>query len=219
MRAREIRLIRFGFDGSLDGGGRFTGTRRRGFGSRGGIGSGGLRGGRIQPVLQQISDIALDQFQLIQAQVGIGNGKDVAGLGLFVNENAVAIADELLLDLQDSFAFEHDGQDITGGRVLRIVLLDELAQEGLGGLFLDGVGDRRRGLVNALPMGNEPAATLGIGEFILPAGGADVGAAEFGFFVDQQGVIRFFVGERLAADFTAVAARLYVPLGNQALPA
>jgi hypothetical protein len=219
MRARENRLIRFGFDGCLDGSGRFTGTRRRGFGGRGGVGSGGLRGGRIQPVLQQISDIALDLFQLIQAQVGIGDGKDVAGLGLFVNENAVAIADELLLDLQDSFAFEHHGQDITGGRVLRIVLLDELAQQGFGGLFLDGVGDRRRGLVNALPMGNEPAATLGIGELILPAGGADVGAPEFGFFVDQQGVIRFFVGERLAADFTAVAARLYVPLGNQALSA
>jgi hypothetical protein len=32
-------------------------------------------------------------------------------------------------------------------------------------------------------------------------------------------VIRFFVGERLAAYFTAMAARLYVPLGNQALPA
>jgi len=167
-------------------------------------------------MLEQRRDIALDQFQLIQPQIGISDGEDIAGLGLFVNENALAIANNLFFHFQNPFALEHHGQDVSRRGMLRIVLLDELSQKGFGGVFLDGLGDGGRRFVNALPMGDKPAERLGIEKFRGPAGGTDVGAPELRFFFNEQCVIRFFVGKRPSAHFTAMPARLYVPLSNQA---
>lgn len=136
---------------------------------------------------------------------------------MFVNEHARAVANQLLLDLQNPFPLQHDGQDVTGGRVLGIILLNQLPQQRLGGLFLNRFRHRRRAFIDTLPMRNEPAPVLRIGKLALPAGGANIRAPELRFLFQQQCVIRFFVRERLAAHFTAVAARLYIPLGNQAL--
>jgi len=130
-------------------------------------------------MLEQRRHIALDQFQLIQPQIGIGDGEDIAGFRLFVNENALAIAHHLFLHFQNPFALEHHRQDISRRGMCRIVLLDELSQQGLGGVFLNGLGDRRRGFVNALPMRNKAGLALGIGKFRGPAGRANIGAPKF----------------------------------------
>jgi hypothetical protein len=55
----------------------------------------------------------------------------------------LAVADDLFLHLEDALAFEHHGEDVTGGRVARIILFDELAQHRLGGVLLDRVHGRR----------------------------------------------------------------------------
>ena len=96
--------------------------------------------------------VALDCFELVQMQIRVGDGEDVAGLRLLVNEHALAVAHDLFLHLEDAFAFEHHRQNIRSGRVTRIVLLDELPQNGLGGLLLDGVHRRHGRFVNPLPV-------------------------------------------------------------------
>src|SRR5712671_2599548 len=79
---------------------------------------------RIQTVFEQGGDIVLDLLKLIEVQVGINDGEYVAGRGLFVNENAVSVPLELLFDFEQTLAFEHHGQDISGGDIARIVQLD-----------------------------------------------------------------------------------------------
>ena len=107
-------------------------------------------------MFEQRGDVVLDLFELIQSQRRVNDGEDVAGLGLLVNEHAMAVALELFLDLEDAFAFEHHGEDVAGGDVLGVVQLDELAEERLGVFLLDGVhggGGRRE--IDALPVRNE----------------------------------------------------------------
>ena len=106
-------------------------------------------------MFEQHGHVVLDSVELIQVQVRVGNRENVAGLGLLVNEHALAFALELLLHLQDALAFEHDGEDEAGGSVPRGVPLDELPQERLGGVLLDGIGGRRRGFIDALPVRDE----------------------------------------------------------------
>ena len=103
-------------------------------------------------MFEQRGHVALDGFELIQVQGWVGDGEHVARPRLLVNEHALAVADDLLLHFQDALAFEHDGEEERGGRVTRSVLLDELAQQCLGGFLLDGVHHRRRHLKNALPV-------------------------------------------------------------------
>lgn len=174
-----------------------------------------LRRRGIQPIFEQSSDVPLDLFQLIQVQIWISNCKDVTGFRLFVNQDPPAIADDLLLDLQNAFALEHYRQNETSWYVLRIILFDQLPQQRLGGFFLDGFRYRLRRKVNTLPAGNESRATVRIREFGLPAGNTEVGAAEIGVLVNEKRVIKLFVRKRPAARFTALAAGLDVPLCNQ----
>ena len=71
---------------------------------------------------------------------------------MFVDENALAITDNLLLDLEETLSFEHDRENVPSWNVLRIVELDKFAQKGLGGLFLNGfVGGWRR-VIDAVPV-------------------------------------------------------------------
>ena len=83
----------------------------------------------IEAVFEQGGDVVLDLLKLIEVQVGVNDRKDVAGRGLLVNENAVAVALELLFDFEQALAFEHDGQNICGGDVTGVVQFDELAQQ------------------------------------------------------------------------------------------
>jgi hypothetical protein len=61
-------------------------------------------------------------------------------------------------------------------------------------------------------MRNETGAAGRVrGEIFLPARLANVGAAQAGFFVEQDGVIRLFVGKRLRAGCARAGAGLDVP--------
>src|ERR1039458_865611 len=95
---------------------------------------------RIQPMFEQRGHVALDGFELVQPQVRIGNREHVAGPRLFVNEYAFAVADDLFLHLQHTLAFEHDGEDVTGGRVTRVVLLNQFPQQRFGGVLVNRIG-------------------------------------------------------------------------------
>ena len=163
-------------------------------------------------MLEELSDVALNLFELVEVQVGIGDGKDIASLRLFVNENTAAFADNLLLHLENAFAFEHDGEDVAGGNVARIILLDELAQERFSSVFLNGLDDRGGGVKNRLPMGDETFAfARAVIELVLPAVLADVHAAEFRAFVREESVERLLIDKGLAAGFTRGGAGLDVP--------
>jgi hypothetical protein len=176
--------------------------------------NGSFRWRRIQAVLQQLRHVALDSFELVQMQIRVGDGENVTRPRLLVNEHALAVADNLLLHLEDALAFEHHGEDERGGRVARVVLLDELAQQRLGGLLLDGVHRRQRHLKNALPVRDESfALARAVAELILPAGFANVHAAQiFRVLVKEQRVQRLLVGKRPGARLARRCAGLDVPL-------
>ena len=174
------------------------------------------RRGRIQAVFQQRGHVALDGFELVQPQVRIGNGEHVAGPGLFVNEHALAVADDLFLHLEHAFAFEHDGEDVTGGRVTRIVLLNQLPQQRFGGVLVNRIGGRRRRFVNSLPMRDEPGAVARVsGTLLLRARLADVRAPQLRRLIEQQRVIDLPVGKRLAARLAGMGAGLNVPIVHE----
>ena len=163
-------------------------------------------------MFEQLGDVALDLFELVEMQVGVGDGKDVAGFGLLINEDAAAFAEDLLFHFKDALALEHDGEDVTGGRVLRIVLFDELAKQGFGGVFLNGLDDGRGRVENGLPMGDKALAIAGtITELVLPAVLADIHAAEFGPLIREEGMQGLFIGKRLLAGFARGGTGLNVP--------
>jgi hypothetical protein len=170
-------------------------------------------GRRVQAVLEQFRDVALDLFELVELEVGVNDGENIAGLGMFVNKEAAAFARELFLDLEEAFALEHDGEDVAGGDVAWIVKGDEFAQKGFGGVLGDGVGRGHGCLEDALPVGNEAFAVAGtLAVLGLPARSAHIGTAEVVFFVKEEGVIGFLIGEGMAAGFASAAAGLDVPL-------
>ena len=59
-----------------------------------------------QSMFEQGSDVALHSFELVQLQIRIGNGENVPALGVLVNEDALVLAPELFLDLEDALAFQ-----------------------------------------------------------------------------------------------------------------
>jgi hypothetical protein len=142
-------------------------------------------------VFEQLSHVALDLFELVEAQVRVGDGKDVAGFGMFINEDTLSVADELFFHFEDAFAFQHHGQDITRGSVMRIVLLNEFAQQRFGRVLLDCLDDGSGRQKDGLPMGNETfAVARAFAELGLPAILANVHAAQFGAFVREAVVCR-----------------------------
>ena len=46
----------------------------------------GLRRWRIQPVFEQGRDLVLDLIELVELQIGIDDGENVAGFSMFVDE-------------------------------------------------------------------------------------------------------------------------------------
>jgi len=167
-------------------------------------------------VFKQGSDVPLDGLQLVELQIGVNDRENVARKRVLVNKNTLTIAHNLLFDLEKALAFEHHCENVAGGDVLRIVELYEFAQKGLGRFFLNRFIWRWRGLVNAMPIGNEPfALARAVAVLFLPASLADIGTAKFGFLVEQQCVIRLFMGEMLAACFASVPAGLNIPLGHE----
>jgi len=190
---------------------------RRGSGlERFGFGWSRLRSRWIKAVFKEGSDVVLDCLKLVELQVRVDNRENVARNRMLVNKNALAIADNLLFDLEKALAFEHDRENVAGGNVLRIVQLYQFAQKGLGRFFLNGFIWRWRGLVNAMPIRDEPfALARSVAVLLLPARLADVGTPKCGFLVEQQRVIRLFMGEMFAACFASVPAGLNIPLGHE----
>ena len=112
----------------------------------------GLWGWRVKAMFKESSDVSLDGFKLVELQIGVNDGENVPGGWVLVNENALAIAHNLLFDLEEALAFEHDGEDVAGGYVVRIVELNELSQKGLGVFFMNRFVWRRGRVVNAVPI-------------------------------------------------------------------
>ena len=159
--------------------------------------------------------IMLNLLELVELEVRVDDGEDVPSFGLFVNEDAVTVAHELFFHAQEAFAFEHDGQDITCGNIVRVVKFDKFAQERFGGFFLDGLGLRDRSFIHPLPIRDETLpVTATIAVLLLPAGLADVEAMEIGAFIEEQRMVGLFIGERFAAGGAGVGARLNIPLGH-----
>jgi hypothetical protein len=153
-------------------------------------------------------------------QAGIRDGEDVTGLRLLVHENALLIAFELFLHFEDAFAFEHHGQDVGRGGVLRIVRLHDFSQERFGVLLLNRLRRRgRRRFINALPVGDE---SLAIGRsftmLLLPASLAQVAPLNLMLQVEQGGVIMLPVGKVLLAGLAGVRAQLNVPFVHESTP-
>ena len=103
-------------------------------------------------MFKESSDVSLDGFKLVELQIGVNDGENVPGGWVLVNENALAIAHNLLFDLEEALAFEHHGEDIASGYVLRIVELDEFSQKGLGVFLLNRFIRRRGRVVNSVPI-------------------------------------------------------------------
>ena len=167
-------------------------------------------------MFEQRGHVALDGFELVQPQVRIGNREHIAGPGLFVNEHAFAVADDLFLHLEHTLAFEHDGEDVTGGRVTWVVLLNQFPQQRFGGVLVNRIGGRSRRLVNSLPMRDEPGPAARVpGALLLRACLADVRTPQLRRLIEQQRVIDLPVGKRLAARCARVGAGLNVPLVHE----
>lgn len=164
-------------------------------------------------MFEELGDVFLDLFELVELKAGVGDGEEVAGAGLFVEEDALAVAVELFFDFEQAFAFEHDGEDESGGGVFGIVEFDEFAEEGLGGFFLDGVGGRGgRCFVGALPVGDEAFAFAGaLAVLFAPAVFAYVEAMELLFLVEEQRVVGLLVFKGALAGLAGVGAGLDVP--------
>src|SRR5439155_15586605 len=72
--------------------------------------------------------------------------------------------------------------------------------------------------INTLPIRDKPFAVAGaLAVLRLPASAANVQAQIVAFLVEQQRVIRFAVGEGLAAGLAAVRPGLDVPLVHQSI--
>src|SRR6266481_5046493 len=166
-------------------------------------------------MLEQRRDVSLDRLELIELQVGIDNGKNITRVWLLINKHALPVTNDLLFYFEQPLAFQHDRQDIPGRNIVWVVLLNQFSQERFGGFLLDGVGSRQRRLVNTLPIGDETFAVAGaVAVLLLPAGAADIGAAEVRFFVKKQCVIALFISKSFAASFASVGARLNMPLSH-----
>src|ERR1019366_7734311 len=142
----------------------------------------GLRRRRVQAVFEQGANVTLHLLQLVELQGRVDDGEYVACAGSFIDEHAMSVARDLLFDLEQTFALEHDGENIRGRNVAWVVQLDQLAQEGLGILPLNRINRGRRRSIDAMPIGDEAfAVARALAVLLLPAGLANVRAPEIGF--------------------------------------
>ena len=169
---------------------------------------------------QKLGGVALHVLELIELQIRIGDGKKIAACRMFVNEDPAVLAADLLFDFEDSFAFEHHGQDEADRAVLGVVRFDQLAQERFGGFLLNGVlrrGGRR--LEHSLPLRHKPLAVAGPFPVLrLPAIGANVQPLILLLLLEEQRVKQLLVRKRFRASLTSAGARLDIPLIHEPAP-
>src|SRR6185437_2643153 len=155
-------------------------------------------------------------LQLIESKARVGYGEHVARPRLLVNEDATAVTLHLFLHFQDSFALEHHGENETGRAVPRIVLFDQFAQQRFGVFLLNRLGPHRRDLERTLPVRDKTLATgRPLAELRRPAHYTNIESFVAGLFVEEQSVIRLFVGEQSAARAAGVCAGLDVPFNHE----
>ena len=65
------------------------------------------RARRVQPLLEQPSDLALQVIKVSKLQARINNGEHLPGSGLFVDEHPLTFAKKLRLYFQQPLPFEH----------------------------------------------------------------------------------------------------------------
>jgi hypothetical protein len=166
-----------------------------------------------------LGGVVLDLLQLIELESGIGDGENVAGPGVFVDEKAPVIRVDLLFNFQDAFAFQHHGQDVADGVILGVLGFNQGTEEGFGGLLLNGInGGGGRGVIDALPLGDEAFAFAGaIAELGLPASGADIEALVLLFVLKEQGMVGLKVRKGPFALLADPRARLNIPLVHHLL--
>ena len=112
------------------------------------------RTGALGGVLQELRDFVLDMLDFVQPQMHVGHNENVAGLGVFIDQNRPLVRFARLNLLQDAFSLEHDGENVTGVDVRRIVPGQETPQN----IFRAFLSERfwwlrRRWLVTHLPEG------------------------------------------------------------------
>ena len=80
--------------------------------------------------VEQHRHVALDLLELVQLQIGIEHREDIARFGMFVDKDALVVAENLFLDLEQTFAFQHDGQDVNRRPMDWVVFFDQFAEQG-----------------------------------------------------------------------------------------
>ena len=75
-------------------------------------------------MLQQSSDVPLNGVELVELKLWINHGEQITGAGLFVYEDALPVAHELLLHLEQTLPLEHHRQNIRRRTVVGVIQLD-----------------------------------------------------------------------------------------------
>ena len=119
-------------------------------------------------MFQQGGDLDLHLFQLLHLEVGIRNGKHIAGLTHLVHKHAAIGFLDLFLHFKHALAFEHHSENVAGFAPARIAGFDQLPQEPFGIIFLNRLGwCWWRGFVSALPSGDKSFARRGPVAFLF----------------------------------------------------
>jgi hypothetical protein len=172
-----------------------------------------IRARRWQAVLEQMQNLVLNSFQLVELEIGVLNLEQIAGFRVLVNEDPFSLAGQLGLHLEDALAFQHGGQNVERRSVFGIVGLREFAQERFRGLLLNRFrrGGWRNG-IDALPIGDETFAVGGsLAVLGSPAAFAHIEAFVTAFLVEEHRVKSFFIRELLFTRLAGMGPRLDVP--------
>src|SRR5688500_4829316 len=63
--------------------------------------------GAAETVLEQMQNLVLHPFKLVQLEVGVLNLEQIPGLAVLIYENPLAVARQLGLHLEDALSFQH----------------------------------------------------------------------------------------------------------------
>ena len=146
-------------------------------------------------------------FEFVEPQLHIGHNENVARLRVFVDQDRPAFR-LLGLDLfQDPLSLEHDGEDITGVRVRRVVLRQKAPQKIFRVFFRQRLRRRgRRRLVARLPKRKGPDIFVPL----RPGFFAQIFAAKAFAFAEEQRVKLFARLQKPVAVRAQASARCLI---------
>jgi len=127
----------------------------------------------------------LDVLEFSEPQPRFGHDENVPALSVFVNQNGPVVRLFRLYLFEDAFPLEHDGENVTGVGVRRIVLGEETAQKFLGAFLGKRFWRRGRGrFVARFPKGKWPDIFVALGPCLF----AQIFAAKTVAFAKEQRV-------------------------------